>query len=101
MNVNVTQLIQERQNQFIEKRTIIESEVNKFLQSLERLDADIKVRCKVVDGRTCHDVLPSLWIEPFNEENYLKEKEVLDNYISQVKIICDELNQEALTCLQS
>lgn len=100
MEVNISKLIQDRQNQFIEKRTIIESEVNGFLQSLEKLDLDVQTRLNVKVGTTCRMLLPSLWMEPFDIEQYNKEKENLDAYIAAVKGVCDEINQEALKCLQ-
>lgn len=98
---NVAKLIQDRQNKFIETRTNIENEVNKFLQSLCSLDEDLKIKCGVKDGMTAKDLLPALWAEPFVEETYLQQKNALDTYIMQVKAICDQLNQEALLCLQS
>lgn len=101
METNVAALIQQRQNEFIENRTKIEAEVNKFLKSLETQDADIRQRCNVVDGRTARDVLPSLWAEDFNIETYNAELANLNNYIAYVKQVQDENNREALECLQS
>lgn len=98
---NISQLIQERQNKFIETRTIIESEVTKFLESLTNLDADIKEKCGVREGLTAKDLLPALWIEPFDQKAYNAQKAALDTYIAQVTAICDKLNEEALACLQS
>ena len=98
---NVSQLLQERQNMFIECRTRIESEVNQFLQSLERQDEDIKQRCNVVPGRTAKDVLPSLWAPEFDEQQYQVELANLNNYINAVIQIQNQNNQEALQCLQS
>ena len=99
-NVNVEQLIQIRQNKFIETRTIIDTEVNKFLKSLEALDADIQAKCNVVAGRTTKDILPSLWAEPFDEVAYQAELAKLQTYIAGVKTITDSVNEEALRCLQ-
>lgn len=98
---DVASLIQKRQNDFIEKRTIIESEVNKFLQSLEQQDADIRQKCNVVPGRTARDVLPSLWADEFDETAYQAEYNNLQQYINYVMQIQDENNREALECLQS
>lgn len=98
---SVTKLIQDRQNLFIETRTKIETEVDRFLSSLSNLDPDVKVKCGVVDDATCKQLLPALWEEPFNEETYLAQKAKLDVYISQVHTVCDEICQEAIKCLQS
>lgn len=100
MDVNVAQLIQSRQNKFIETRTIIDSEVTKFLQSLETLDTNMQEQCKVVPGRTAKDVLPSLWVEPFDIDRYNIELQNLTQYIAGVKSITDSINEEALKCLQ-
>ena len=98
---SVTKLIQDRQNLFIETRTKIETEVDRFLSSLSNLDLDVKAKCGVVDGATCKQLLPALWEEPFSEETYLAQKAKLDEYISQVHTVCDEICQEAIKCLQS
>ena len=98
---SVSRLIQDRQNKFIETRTNIENEVNRFLQSLSGLDADIKEKCGVRDGVTARDLLPALWQEPFDENAYNSQKASLDTYIAQVRAVCDQLNQEAIACLQS
>lgn len=100
-NQNVKQLLQIRQNKFIETRTNIENEVNRFLTSLIELDDGTKARLNVKEGITCKDLLPSLWVEPFNEAQYQLELNALKTYISQVTAVCDEINQEALACLQS
>lgn len=101
MEANVAQLLRDRQNKFVEGRTVTEVEVNKFLKSLEALDEGERVQCKVVVGRTAKDVLPSLWQEPFNPEQYQAELLNLQNYIAGVKTFCDRINQEALACLQA
>lgn len=97
----ISKLLQDRQNKFIETRTNIENEVNKFLQSLESLDPDIKAKCGVKDGVTARDLLSALWAEPFDENTYLTQKANLDTYVAQVRTVCDTINQEALACLQS
>lgn len=100
-NVNVEQLIQSRQNKFVETRTIIEAEINKFLQSLEKLDPDIQTRCNVIPGQTAKSLVPSLWEEPFDKDKYAVELAAVDSYIERVKTVCDQINKEALECLQS
>lgn len=99
--VNVTKLLQDRQNLFIETRTNIENEVNKFLKSLEGLDHDVKSMCGVQEGLTAKDLLPALWVEPFVKNTYLEQKAAFDKYVEGVKTVCDRLNQEAIECLNS
>lgn len=99
--VNVTKLLQDRQNLFIETRTNIENEVNKFLKSLEGLDTDVKGMCGVKEGLSARDLLPALWAEPFVKNTYLEQKAEFDKYVTSVKAVCDRLNQEAIACLNS
>ena len=94
------QLYQKRMNDFIEARTKIESEVNAFLRSLEVDDVEFRERCNVQEGLTARDVLPSLWAEEFDEATYQSELAKLNNYIASVRAISDQLNAEALACLQ-
>lgn len=100
---SVASLIQARYSQFIETRTVIECEVNKFLESLNKEDEDIKKQLGVREGITCRDLLPELWKpdNEFNEEVYQTQLNSLLQYIQQVQVICDKINAEAIACLQS
>lgn len=100
MSMSIEQLYAQRQNKFIEDRTIIETETDKFLRSLEQLDPVYQQQLSVVQGQTARDVIPALWAEPFDEEAYNKQRSALDQRIENAKIICDQLNEEALRCLQ-
>lgn len=100
MAENVARLYQERRDKFIATRTVIESEVNKFLQSLEKLDPDIRERCSVKEGITAKDLLSELWVEPFDMARYQEQLKNFTAYKEGVFAICDEINAEALRCLQ-
>lgn len=99
-SVNIANLIRERQDKFVETRTIIESEVNKFLNSIGSMDADVQEKCGYVPGASAKVLLPELWHEPFNEEVYKTQLSSVLAYISRVQQVCDEINREALACLQ-
>lgn len=102
MNSNdVALLVQKRQEQFIETRTIIEREVDGFLQSIRTFDEDVRAKCGTAPGNTARDCLPSLWVEPFDKTVYVNELAVLNDYISKVKAVCDGINREALECLRT
>ena len=98
--VSVEQLLAERQNKFIENRTIIEREVNTFLRSVETMDPVYQQQLNVVAGQTARDVMPALWAEPFDEAAYNAQRANFDAYVQRVKVVCDQLNAEALRCLQ-
>lgn len=97
---NIAALIRERQDKFIETRTIIESEVNKFLDSIAALDEDVRTRCGYVNGANAKSLLPALWAEPFDVNTYNKQLAALQMYIRQVMAVRDEINREAQVCLQ-
>lgn len=99
--LDVAALKRKKQDDFIEKRTIIEQEVDKFLASISEMDADIKEKCNYDPNYSAKTLLPALWVEPFDEEAYNQQLSRLQNYIAGVKSICDKLNEEALKCLQS
>lgn len=100
MTPSIEQLYATLNNKFVEQRTLTEVEVNKFLKSLEELDPVYQQQLNVVPGRTARDLLPSLWTEPFDEETYKQEKAVVDAMIQQATAVCDQLNEEAMRCLQ-
>lgn len=95
------QLYQQRLNSFIETRTKIENEVNRFLKSLEVDDEEFKQACNVQIGTTARDWLPALWEEPFNQEVYEQQLAKLNQYIQAVRTVSDKLQMEALACLQA
>lgn len=101
MGYSIEQLYSERQAKFVESRTITESEVNRFLQSLETLDPVYQQELGVVAGQTARDVLPALWADPFVEADYLQQKAVFDQRVAAATALANKLNAEALQCLQA
>lgn len=96
----IEELYRQRQNKFIESRTVIESEVNQFLRSIEQLDVVFQTELCVIEGQTARDVLPALWEEPFDNERYLTQRALLDERITKATQLRDKLNAEAMQCLQ-
>lgn len=98
---DIANLLEQRKTSFIETRAQIENEVTKFLQSLEAADNDVQEKCKFRPGVTARDLLPALWVEPFDPETYNKQLTDLNTYVDYVKAIFDSINKEALQCLQA
>lgn len=96
----IEELYRQRQNKFIESRTVIESEVNQFLRSIEQLDVVFQTELCVIAGQTARDVLPALWEEPFDNERYSTQRALLDERITKATQLRDKLNAEAIQCLQ-
>lgn len=93
-------LLQQRLSDFIEKRTIIENELTRFLQSLDALDDATKEQIGYTPGHTARTLLPALWEEDFDLTKY---NEQLSNYKAweeRIRLVMDEINQEAARCLQ-
>lgn len=99
--MNVEQLKREREAQFVETRTKIEMEVTKFLESIANMDEEAKTACRYNPAYTARNLLPALWIDPFDEKVYNIQLEKLQAYITAVTSVCDRMNEEALKCLQS
>lgn len=98
--MDVTTLLRERQNKFIETRTLIASEVQKYLNSLNAMDAEVRAEILLPKGNTPQEILPALWVEPFDMEAYTEQLNQFQASVQSAKIYCDKLNQEALRCLQ-
>lgn len=94
-------LYQQKQNKFIETRTIIETNVNNFLRSLEELSEEDQQRLNVIKGQTARDILPTLWAEPFNEATYQVELDAFNKYKERVMVLCDEYYTKAVEWLRS
>lgn len=97
---NIAALLQQRQTEFIETRTTIESEVNRFLESIKKADEDVKKRCGYRESVTARELLPALWEDPFDKVKYASQLEQVNSYIASVSKIFDSINMEALKCLQ-
>lgn len=100
--INIAQAIQQRQAQFIENRTIIETQVNTFLQSLKNCTPDVIALFPGVfmaEGVSAKTLLPALWEEPFNIETYNAQLAEFKRYEAVVHDIYQKLNEEALKCL--
>lgn len=99
--VSVKELFAKRQAVFIEKRTKIEGEVDKFLQGVREIDPVLLANITPLNGTTTREVLPALWEEPFDPEAYKEQLSLLQAYIAAVKEVADKLNEEALRVLNN
>lgn len=97
----IAELIKLRQDKFVETRTQIELELNKFLDSISKSSEDIRRRCQYREGVSARTLLPALWEEPFDMEKYKQQRAAVDAYVEGVTKIFNAINEEALRCLQS
>ena len=96
---DVNELYKKRQEVFIERRTTIATEVDKFLAGVAEIEPELIKDITPLNGTTAKEVLPSMWVEPFNIEAYERELAVLNDYINKIKSVADALNAEALKVL--
>lgn len=100
--MDVQEILRTRQDAFVEKRTRIETEVDKFLESVNQItDERVTQVPGRPEGKNCREVLPALWKDPFDEEEYQKQLTALNSYVQAVQAVCDAINEDALKCLQS
>lgn len=99
--VDVQSVIKQREAQFVETRTKIEIEVNKFLESLKDIEDEIASIPGRPTGATAREILPELWSDNFNNEIYQEQLARLNSYIASVIAYSDKINEEALACLKA
>ncbi len=93
--------LKQRQVKFVETRTVIASEVTKFLNSVQSLPEKVRVQVILPNGNTAQEILPALWEEPFDQAAYNSQLEAFNNSVRSVVTVCDALNEEAVKCLRS
>lgn len=100
--VSAEKLFQQRQNEFIEKRTIIEREIGAWLDSMNALDPSFQERCGYdYQGKTVKELLSAAWEDDFDEAKYSQQLAEVKERIQRSIDLADKLNGEALACLQN
>lgn len=95
-------LLRQRQNEFIEKRTIIESEVNKYLEGMNAESPAFQQRCGYdLQGKTAKDILSAAWADEFDQKLYDEQMASFMEYVNRSVALAEQLNMEALQCLQN
>lgn len=93
--------LEQSRMKFIEQRTKTEIAVNAFLESLSKLDDDVKQAIGYDPTRTTvKDWIPELWNEPCDQQKYDAELAAFEAYVAKARTIADRLNEEALKCAQ-
>lgn len=101
MMTDISIALKQRQDKFVETRTIIATEINKFLESLGELTEEDRNNIKMPAGRSPQEILPALWVEPFDEAAYNEQLKEFSVCVSSAISYCDKLNERALACLKS
>lgn len=87
---------------FIETRSRQEQEVDEFLKRFKTLPAQYRQQFTLIQDDTTYKTLfPSLFEQPVNEEAYAEEFARFDNFITQVRVFEDSINEKAREVLES
>lgn len=97
---NIEAALKQRQDKFIEARTIIFTEVQKFLESLQHIPEEEKAHMIMPSGSTPQEILPELWNDPFDVTVYEAQLAEFVKCVASVRDRCDYLNERALECLK-
>ena len=92
---DVNKLLEERRNQFITTRRDIEIYIETFFSELEKVPPKLLADVELPSGRTAQEIFPSLYVEPFDEEQYNKEYEAFNQCYEKVQGVAEYLNQKA------
>lgn len=90
----------EARDRFVEDRSNNEREINHFLTEIAKVDKKYLEGITPLSGATTREVVPSMWIEPFDKEAYDAQIAVVKAYIIAVKKRAEAVNEEAERCFQ-
>jgi hypothetical protein len=88
---------------FIERRVFISQWVKEFMENVRAIDPSEMVGIDIPAGDTAEELLPSLFVEPFDHaahEKYLQELDVVESLRLKVNEVATRLNEETIKCLQ-
>lgn len=96
---DVNKLLEQRRNMFISTRRDIEIWVEKFFTEINQVNPSLMEGITLPTGQTAQDIFPSLYTEPFDEEQYNKEYEEFDALYNKVMEVAEYLNNKAIEVL--
>ena len=92
---DVQKLLEERRTMFITGRRDVEIYIERFFKEVDKLSPNLLTGIEPIKGRTAQEIFPSLYTEPFNEEQYEKEYAAFDRYYQEIFKIGEFLNKKA------
>lgn len=98
--IDVNALLEQRRSQFISKRRDIEVWVENFFKEVDQINPNLLKDTHPPVGRTTAELLPSLYVEPFDQEKFDAEYKVLNDYYLEIQSVAEYLNGKAMEVLQ-
>ena len=93
--MDVHALLEQRRTKFITKRRDIEVWVETFFKEVSQINESLLKDIKPLNGRTAQELFPSMYKEPFSQEEFNKEYAVVHEYYTQIQAIAESLNKRA------
>ena len=88
-------LLEQRRTIFITKRRDIEVWVTNFFKEVSQINPQLLEGTTPPNGTTAQELFPSMYKEPFSQEEFNKEYAVVDAYYQQIRAIAESLNKRA------
>jgi len=97
--LDVQQLLIKRQEEFLSTRITISNIIANLFEGLSKVDPNLLKDINMPAGRTAEEILPALFTEPFDINEYNKQLAVYQRFASEIDNLAIRLNEEALKCL--
>ena len=97
--MDVHALLEKRRAAFLTKRRDIEVWVDKFFSEVSAISPELLKDTHPPAGKTAQELLPSMYKEPFSQEEFDKEYAVLNSYYNEVQGVAEYLNSKAAEVL--
>lgn len=98
---DINKLLEQRRAAFISERRDVEVYISTFFEELSKVNPKLLENTHPVQGTTAEEIFPSLYTEPFDEEQYEKEYAAFNAYYEEVKQVAEYLNKKAEEVLSS
>ena len=88
-------LLEQRRNMFITKRRDIEVWVANFFKEVKQINPSLLEGIEPPKGTTAQELFPSMYKEPFSQEEFDAEYAVVNDYYMKIQGVAEALNKRA------
>lgn len=98
--MDVHELLEQRRTAFVTKRRDIEVWVDKFFAEVDAINPNLLKETHPPEGRTAQELFPSMYKEPFVQEEFDAEYAKLNAYYEEIQEVANFLNTKAAEVLK-
>lgn len=98
---DIEEMNREATEQFIKNKTIIETNINKFMESallLKREYPEMFGSIEFPKGTTAEELVPAMYARDFDEEAYKSQLQVVINFNRAIQKVADTIASQPLSC---